>query len=244
MGSWLPPRLTCGRCAEQRLPVLAVHGVLPATARRGGHDGHSPFSCRNVAAVLPVPVSARGRVGKPAASRGRLVSRQKRQCRVAGESAGAGAGRIVSRESRFALYEMVTRCVGTGERTGESLVHGVLACVRLPGSVAAARGEAGKTQRRCRKMHADARGWDRSARIGAAPRVRLCDICREIPRSPQAHPRASACIFLHLRWVFLPLPRAALSPPRRGVAWHRRMAMCLLAHGLFPARQRSACCAG
>jgi hypothetical protein len=44
-------------------------------------------------------------------------------------------------------------------------------------------------------MHADARGWDRSRRIGTALRGRLCDACREAPCWPRAHLRASACIF-------------------------------------------------
>lgn len=36
---------------------------------------------------------------------------------------------------------------------------------------------------------ADARGWNKDGRIGTAPRVRLCDVCREAP----CLPRPSAC---------------------------------------------------
>jgi hypothetical protein len=56
-------------------------------------------------------------------------------------------------------------------------------------------------------------------RIRAAPRVRLCDLCRERPCRTQADPRVRRASVLHLRWLFLPLPLAALSgpgEPRRG----------------------------
>jgi hypothetical protein len=148
----------------------------------------------SVAAACTMPVSAQGRVGKPAASRGRLVSRQTRQHRVAWESPGAVGGRVVSRASRFALDEMVMRCVGTGERTGEYLVHGVLVCVRLPSTVAAACGDASKVSRRRSQIHEDGTGAAASARLPGCGCAMSAVKRRAGPRPICVHQRASFCI--------------------------------------------------
>ncbi len=75
-------------------------------------------------------------------------------------------------------------------------------------------------------MQADVRKtrrWDRGCRIGAAPRVRLCDVCREAPCRTQAHPRvlrASACICVESCFLWrVPHWR------HPGEALHRGMAM-------------------
>ena len=126
MGFWPAFAGPCGGWPGFGGRFSTVHGVLPATEGfRRGEAGWLGW-CRAVAAVCPVP--AQGGAGKHAASRGRLVPRPRRQCRVAWDLPGAGAGRGVSPASRFVMDETVTGWVGTGERTGESLVHGVLAC--------------------------------------------------------------------------------------------------------------------
>jgi hypothetical protein len=50
----------------------------------------------------------------------------------------------------------------------------------------------------------------------------------------------SVYLLLHPRENLLASPGAALSPPRRGVAWHRGMAMGLTVQGLLPSRPRRA----
>jgi hypothetical protein len=107
--------------------------------------------------------------------------------------------------------------------------------------------QARKVQRRYRQMYADARGWDMGRRIRAAPRVRLCDCCRERPCRTQADPRARRASVLHLRWLFLALPGAA--PSRPGEARHGAPpspgAMCLTLHGVLSTVGRIApICAG
>jgi hypothetical protein len=128
LGSWLPPRLTVGHCAEQCVPVLTVRAVLPATAWPGGQDGDSPSWCMGFCPPIAGGDEEYGTAGgsvrgwRVASRRGgwmrpdpvavlvqgcrRGLSRAGARTRPRREAGG------VSRPSRFATEETMPRSVG------------------------------------------------------------------------------------------------------------------------------------
>jgi hypothetical protein len=97
---------------------------------------------------------------------------------------------------------------------------------------AAERGAASKQefQRRCRQMHADARGWDTAHRIGTAHQDQPGGFCRERPCGIQTHPRVSACICVEILSCLLASPQAARCGPGRRCHVRQPGRPCRAAH--------------
>ncbi len=175
------------------------------------------------------PCSGPGAVGEPAASRQRLVLHCARfwmRCELVHgvlpirtngrnttvqSSARRSLGRaaigpdvvgVVGRiRPALTVHRVLPSAASDRHDCGTAdLVHGVLAAP-LPSTVAAACG-AWRSKQGFTQMQVDgrkARGWDRGTRLGAAPRVRQCDVCRDAPCRTQADPRVWRASFLHLR---------------------------------------------
>jgi hypothetical protein len=219
MASWLPPRLTPGRCTEQRLPILAVHGALPATARRGSQDGQSGFWTRNVAALCPcrcpheAALGSRRRLATVSFHdiRGNAASRGNRQYQALGGSSHERLGSRCMRWRRV-VWELASArvslwCMGFWPVCGS----GVPSPRR-----AAKQASSNADAERCTLMHADGTGALASARLPGGGCAMSAVKHRAGPRPIRVHQRASFCICVET-CLLCRVPRCHCRRP--GEAW-------------------------